>query len=92
MGGQKVYPAEVESVILDMPNVQDVAVFGETHSLLGQIVVAKIVLNQPEVVESVKKRVRQECLAKLASFKVPVKVVLTEDVLHSVRQKKIRHQ
>ena len=92
VGGQKVYPAEVESVILDMPNVQDVAVFGETHSLLGQIVVAKIVLNQPEVVESVKKRVRQECLAKLASFKVPVKVVLTEDVLHSVRQKKIRHQ
>ena len=92
VGGQKVYPAEVESVILDMENVQDVAVFGETHSLLGQIVVAKIVLDQPEVVESVKKRVRQACLAKLASFKVPVKVVLTEDVLHSVRQKKIRRE
>lgn len=92
VGGQKVYPAEVESVILDIPNVRDVAVFGETHSLLGQIVVAKIVLDQPEVVESVKKRVRQACLAKLASFKVPVKVVLTKDVLHSVRQKKIRRE
>lgn len=92
VGGQKVYPAEVESVILDMENVQDVAVFGETHSLLGQIVVAKIVLDQPEVVESVKKRVRLACLAKLASFKVPAKVVLTEDVLHSARQKKIRRE
>ncbi|WP_173025682.1 class I adenylate-forming enzyme family protein [Acidovorax sp. SRB_14] len=92
VGGQKVYPSEVESVILDMPNVRDVAVFGETHNLLGQIVVAKIVLVQPEAVESVKKRVRQACLAKLSSFKVPAKVVLTEDVLHSARQKKIRRE
>lgn len=92
VGGQKVYPAEVESVILDMENVQDVAVFGETHNLLGQIVVAKIVLVQQEAVESVKKRVRQACLAKLSSFKVPAKVVLTEEVLHSARQKKIRRE
>lgn len=92
VGGQKVYPAEVESVILDVENVQDVAVFGETHSLLGQIVVAKIVLIHPESVESVKKRVRQACLAKLATFKVPAKVVLTEGVLHSARQKKIRRE
>lgn len=92
VGGQKVYPAEVESVILDVENVQDVAVFGETHNLLGQIVVAKIVLDQPEALESVKKRVRQACLAKLASFKVPAKVVLSEGVLHSARQKKIRRE
>ena len=92
VGGQKVYPAEVESVILDLDNVQDVAVFGEKHNLLGQIVVAKIVLDQPEPVESVKKRVRQACLALLASFKVPAKVVLAEGVLHSARQKKIRRE
>lgn len=92
VGGQKVYPAEVESVILDLDNVQDVAVFGEKHNLLGQIVVAKIVLDQPEPVESVKKRVRQACLAQLASFKVPAKVVLAEGVLHSARQKKIRRE
>jgi acyl-CoA synthetase (AMP-forming)/AMP-acid ligase II len=90
VAGQKVYPAEVESVILDLDNVRDVAVFGEKHSLLGQIVVAKIVLDQPEAVESVKKRVRQACLAALAAFKVPAKVVLTDGVLHSARQKKIR--
>lgn len=92
VGGQKVYPAEVESVILELDNVQDVAVFGEKHNLLGQIVVAKIVLDQPEAVESVKKRIRQACLAQLASFKVPAKVVLAEGVLHSARQKKIRRE
>jgi acyl-CoA synthetase (AMP-forming)/AMP-acid ligase II len=92
VGGQKVYPAEVESVILDLDNVQDVAVFGEKHALLGQIVVAKIVLEQPEPVDSVKKRVRQACLAQLNSFKVPAKVVLAEGVLHSARQKKVRRE
>lgn len=92
VGGQKVYPAEVESVILDIENVRDVAVYGEKHNLLGQIVVAKIVLNQPEPVESVKKRVRQACINHLAAYKIPAKVVLAEGVLHSARQKKIRQQ
>jgi acyl-CoA synthetase (AMP-forming)/AMP-acid ligase II len=91
VGGQKVYPAEVENLILGIDNVQDVAVFGEQHNLLGQIVVAKVVLIYPEALDSVKKRIRQACLAQLASFKVPAKVVIVEGVLHSVRQKKLRH-
>jgi acyl-CoA synthetase (AMP-forming)/AMP-acid ligase II len=92
VGGQKVYPTEVENVILEVENIQDVAVFGEKHALLGQIVVAKVVLESPETVESVKKRVRNACLAKLSSFKVPTKVILAEGVLHSARQKKIRRE
>uniref|UniRef100_UPI004047CA4E long-chain fatty acid--CoA ligase n=1 Tax=Shewanella sp. TaxID=50422 RepID=UPI004047CA4E len=72
VGGQKVYPTEVENVILEIDNIQDVAVFGEKHALLGQIVVAKVVLKSTETVDSVKKRVRHACLAKLSSFKVPV--------------------
>jgi acyl-CoA synthetase (AMP-forming)/AMP-acid ligase II len=91
VGGQKVYPAEVENLILGIDNVQDVAVFGEQHNLLGQIVVAKVVLICPEALGSVKKRIRHACLAQLASFKVPAKVVIVEGVLHSVRQKKLRH-
>jgi acyl-CoA synthetase (AMP-forming)/AMP-acid ligase II len=90
VAGQKVYPAEVESVILEIDNVQDVAVYGEKHALLGNIVVAKIVVNSPETIDSLKKRIRHACLAKLAQFKVPAKVVLAEGPLHNVRQKKSR--
>lgn len=92
VAGQKVYPAEVESVILEVDNVQDVVVFGEKHNILGNIVVAKILLHEPEPVESVKKRIRHTCLEKLSPFKVPVKIILTEDTLHSFRQKKIRQK
>lgn len=92
VGGQKVYPTEVEDVILEVENIEDVAVFGEKHPMLGQIVVAKVILKTPEVVESVKKRIRQACLVKLAPFKVPTKVLLSEGVLHSARQKKVRRE
>lgn len=90
VGGQKVYPAEVEGVVLGVDNVHDVAVHGEQHALLGQIVVAKILLNQQEPVESVKKRVRRVCAGQLAGYKVPAKVVLADGPLHTARQKKVR--
>jgi acyl-CoA synthetase (AMP-forming)/AMP-acid ligase II len=92
VAGQKVYPAEVESIILEVDNVQDVAVFGEKHSMLGSIVVAKILLRHPEAVESVKKRVRAACISRLSPFKVPTKVVLADGSLHSARQKKLRRE
>ena len=90
IGGQKVYPAEVESVILELENIEDVAVFGEKHALLGQIMVAKILLKKPESSESVKKRIRNACLLSLTAFKAPSKVILSETPLHNSRQKKIR--
>jgi acyl-CoA synthetase (AMP-forming)/AMP-acid ligase II len=90
VGGQKVYPAEVEDVVLDVDNVRDVAIHGEQHALLGQIVVATVVLEQPEPVDAVKKRLRRVCAGRLAPFKVPVKVLLSDGPLHSSRQKKVR--
>ena len=90
VAGQKVYPAEVEDVILGVDNVKDVAVFGEKHGILGNIVVAKVLLNEAEPVEVIKKRIRAACLACLAPFKAPAKVVLTHSDIHSARQKKLR--
>ncbi|WP_340646693.1 class I adenylate-forming enzyme family protein [Phenylobacterium sp.] len=90
VGGQKVYPAEVEDVILELENVADAAVFGEPHAFLGQMVVAKLVLDAPEPAEALKKRVRAACLARLANYKAPSKVQIVEGPLHTARQKKTR--
>jgi acyl-CoA synthetase (AMP-forming)/AMP-acid ligase II len=90
VGGQKVYPAEVEDVILAMDNVLEVAVMGEPHPLLGQIVVAKVALIAPEPADALKSRIRIACRAKLAPYKAPAKVLITEDTFHTSRQKKIR--
>lgn len=90
VGGQKVYPTEVEDVILELDNVLDVAVYGEGNPLLGNIVVAKIVLETREEIGPLKLRVRKACIGKLTSYKIPSKVVIAEDNLHSTRFKKVR--
>ncbi|MCV2357233.1 long-chain fatty acid--CoA ligase [Paucibacter sp. B2R-40] len=90
VGGQKVYPAEVEDVILALNNVDDVVVVGEKHALLGQIVVAKVALHEAEPLAELRLRVRKACLAKLAAFKVPAKVELLDQEIYSARFKKMR--
>jgi acyl-CoA synthetase (AMP-forming)/AMP-acid ligase II len=92
VAGQKVYPAEIEEHILELDNVEDVAVHGERHALLGQIVVARVVTREPETVDSLKQRIRKHCAQKLAPFKVPSKVVLAEAGLYSSRLKKVRRE
>jgi len=90
VGGQKVYPAEVEDVILSQPNIADVVVMGEKNALLGQIVIAKILLVSPELPNELRLRIRRACFAKLTSFKVPVKVDIINNEIYSNRFKKIR--
>ena len=91
VAGQKVYPAEVEQMILDLDNVKDVAVYGEPHALLGQVVVARVATERPESAAELKLRIRTSGAGKLAPFKLPTKVVLAdESELYSGRLKKKR--
>ena len=42
VGGQKVYPAEVENVLLEMDNVEEATVWGRPNPVTGQIVAAAV--------------------------------------------------
>lgn len=92
VGGQKVYPIEVEDLILSLQNIQDVSIFGESHPFLGQIVVARIALLSPEDPALLKARVRKACIHAMSAYKAPVKVYIDDVSLYSVRHKKIRKQ
>jgi acyl-CoA synthetase (AMP-forming)/AMP-acid ligase II len=90
VGGQKVYPAEVEDVILTIDGIEDVAVYGEKHPLLGQIVVAKVSTVRDIELATLKQQIRSACRARLAAYKVPAKVELAEGPFYTSRQKKSR--
>jgi long-chain acyl-CoA synthetase len=90
VGGQKVYPAEIESVLLKMDNVRDVAVFGERSPLTGQFVAARINLIAPEPFDAFKKRLRAFCRERLPSYKIPARIEITEGDQFGVRMKKMR--
>lgn len=90
VGGEKVYPAEVESVIQRMDGVEEVVVSGEKHPLTGNIVVAKVKLATDETLGTFRKRMRAHCADKLSRFMIPQKVVLVDAELHGDRFKKMR--
>lgn len=90
VAGQKVYPAEVENFLLGLDNIRDVVIYSEPNSLLGNIIVAKVQIDNLESAEQLKRRIRKFCLDGLAPYKVPGKVYISEGPLYSVRQKKIR--
>jgi len=90
VGGEKVYPAEVESVLLEIPNIKDVLVSGKRNPITGQIVTATVVLQEPEDVNVLRKRIHDYCKNRLLPYKVPTLVVLSEKELVSERFKKIR--
>ena len=91
VGGQKVYPVEVENVLLEMPNVLDVTVRGEANPITGQMIVAAFRLETPEDLSGLRGRVRSFCLGRLAAFQVPTKVEIAAADLYSGRFKKTRH-
>ena len=90
VGGEKVYPQEVENVIQEMVNVAEVTVFGEKNSIIGNIVCAKIRLETNENKKQFIINVKEFCRSKLETFKVPVKVLLSDENLYSSRFKKVR--
>lgn len=90
VGGQKVFPAEVENVIMQMENVRDATVRGEKNHITGSIVFARLVLDRPEDVSMLKKRVRNFCKDKLEGYKIPVKIEIDNEIRHTKRFKKVR--
>ena len=92
VGGQKVYPAEVESVLQTIDGVDDVVVSGEPNPITGHIVTARIRLHTQESVSDFRKRMRAFCKDKLSSYMIPQKVILVDEVFYGERFKKMRRQ
>jgi long-chain acyl-CoA synthetase len=90
VGGNKVYPAEVESVLMQIDNVADATVYGEPNPITGQIVASIVRLWQPEHVNQLSKRIRAHARRRLAPYKVPVKIVVRDQLGFTPRYKKVR--
>lgn len=90
VGGYKVFPAEVESTLLEIQDVEDVVVFGEDHPITGKTVVAKFKLSTSETRREFKARMLAFCKDKLQSYKVPGKIILTDESTYNERFKRMR--
>lgn len=90
VGGEKVFPIEVENVLLDMPNVKDVTVSAMPNPITGHVVTARFNLFEPEDLPVFRRRMREFCSSRLAAFKVPAKIEIVNDAQYGERLKKMR--
>ena len=90
VGGEKVYPAEIESIIQELDNVAEVTVFAQKNPIMGNIVCAKVRLLKDEDVKEFTTRLKMYCRQKMQSYKIPVKVLIDNEKQFGERYKKIR--
>ena len=89
-GGENVYPAEVESVIYQLPQIGEVAVIGVPNERWGEVgmVVATVKpgqkLSEEEIIG--------HCVKNLAKFKVPQKVAFIEALPRNATGKVLKRE
>ncbi|MDG2284591.1 MAG: AMP-binding protein, partial [Alphaproteobacteria bacterium] len=89
IGGENVAAAEIERVLMEMPEIAEVAVVARKHPMLDEEPVALLLVHGgPAAVDAgLPERARAACAAKLADFKVPVEVRVMEEFPRSTLEK-----
>ena len=76
-GGENIYPAEIENVIIAHPAISEVAVIGLPDEKWGEIACAIVVGNEDETSEE---EIIQACAEKLSRYKLPKRVIFIEAI------------
>ena len=90
VGGEKVYPSEVEAILLEHSDVVDANVFGEKHPLLGQIVCSQIVLKDQIDKTKFREEILKFCGQRMKRFMIPMKFDFVNGFLQSDKLKRVR--
>lgn len=78
MGGEKIYPREIEDVLYAHPAVKEAAAIGVPHPLRGEVPQAYVVLK--ETAATSERELRNYCADHLSKFKVPHKIEFIQEL------------
>ncbi|WP_203246992.1 o-succinylbenzoate--CoA ligase [Sporosarcina beigongshangi] len=87
-GGENIYPAEIENVLVAHPNVSEVGVCGQEHSEWGSVPVAFVVATEDVTVEEL----LLFCEERLAHYKVPKAFRFVEKLPRNASNKLLRRE
>jgi len=91
VGGLKVYPREIEDLLLEHPLVRDAAVIGVPHQLRGETIVAYVTLRTPggDAVPA-RRQIRDWLRERLPSYKLPRRIEIVDAIPKTLIGKPLR--
>ena len=89
VSGFKVYPNEIEELLVAHPGIRDAGVVGEPRKVSGEVVKAVVVLNDSSLTAA---EIERYCRDNLAGYKVPRRIVFTEEIPKTNVGKVLRRQ
>lgn len=90
--GQKIFPAEVEDVLVEHPAVAEAAVIGVLDEVWGQLPVAYVVIKPGSAVDAGRLRaeLRRHCANRLGNYKRPARIEIIDSLPRSAAGKLLR--
>lgn len=85
-GGENVYPAEIESILLSHPKIKDAGVVGVEDKRWGQSPYAFVVLHE----QLMKTDIIEFCQNQLATYKVPKDITFLDELPRNAANKLLR--
>jgi acyl-coenzyme A synthetase/AMP-(fatty) acid ligase len=82
VGGNKVHPEKVEQVILQCSDISQAKVYAKKSALLGELVVADVMIMDAAVEQEVKQQVLKMCKKQLQRFEIPTKINIVKNIDH----------
>ncbi|MFC7496975.1 MULTISPECIES: class I adenylate-forming enzyme family protein [unclassified Nocardioides] len=89
-GGENVYPAEIESVLHSLPEIEDAAVAGVPDEHWGEEVHAWVTLKPGSTFDE--HAARESCRSRLAGYKVPVAFHVATELPRTATGKIVKHR
>jgi acyl-CoA synthetase (AMP-forming)/AMP-acid ligase II len=88
-GGNKVFPEEVEEVLRRLPEIRAVRVSAEPHPVLGNLVIAEVVVDPSQEVSV--ETWRSVCYSQLSRYKVPKEFRIIDSLASTGSGKLVRY-
>jgi acyl-CoA synthetase (AMP-forming)/AMP-acid ligase II len=89
-GGNNIYATDVEAVLLEHPDVQEAAVIGVPHQVLGEDVAAFVVRRPGHALDA--EGLLTFCAERLADYKRPRQLFFVEELPRNATGKVMKHQ
>ena len=89
-GGENVYPAEIESVLYQLPGVAEAAIIGVPNDKWGEVGLAVLALKPDATLD--RATVIEHCVSRLAKFKIPNDIAIVEALPRNATGKVLKRE